>query len=283
MTWDELYLLAEETLDWPKDKTKLEFAYAAKEVKFVDSSTKKLKKIKFTALKKYFGDTKEKISKGEMVMDEVTARRTATAYLLYTLGSVIFPDNSGNKVNAQYLQLLRDLKSFHKYSWGTAALSFISEKLGTASRLTSTNIGRYFTMLQVWIYDHFLELKFSKEDDKWVDTFPTSGKWIFKENKKRNKKEILIDLREKLDYLTVEQVVFQPYKKDEEDDDVVEDEDMPFGMYYGPLFYLEGFIALDPCRVVRQYGFIQTILVLEESKFKLFPKGSNGTKSTKSS
>ncbi|XP_026459070.1 protein MAIN-LIKE 1-like [Papaver somniferum] len=189
MTWDELYVLAEVTLGLPKDKTKLEFACAAKEVKFVDSSTKKLKKIKFTALKKCFGDTNEKISKGELVMDEVTAMRTATAYLLHTLGSVIFPDNSGNKVSAQYLQLLKDLKSCHKYSWGTATLSFLLEKLETASRLTSRNIGGYFTVLQVWIYDHFPDLNLVKEDDKWVDTFPTSAKWSFKENKKRNKKE----------------------------------------------------------------------------------------------
>ncbi|XP_026378493.1 protein MAINTENANCE OF MERISTEMS-like [Papaver somniferum] len=230
MTWDDLYVLAEETLGLPKDKTELEFACGSKEVKFVDSSTKKLKKIKFTTLKKCFGDTNEKISKGELVMDEVTSMSTATAYLLHTLGSVIFPDNNGNKVNAQYLQLLKYLKSCHKYSWGTAALSFLFEQLGTVSRLTSRNIGGYFTMLQVWIYDHFPDLNLVKEYDKWVDTFPTSAKWSFKKNKKRNKKEILIALRENLDSLTTEQVVFQPYKKDEEDDDVVEDEDMPLGM-----------------------------------------------------
>ncbi|XP_026379664.1 protein MAIN-LIKE 1-like [Papaver somniferum] len=176
ITWDELYVLAEETLGWLKDKIELEFACATKEVKYVDSSTKKLKKIKFTALKKCFGDTNEKISKGELVMDEVTAMRTATAYLLHTLGSVIFPDNSGNKVNAQYLQLLKDLKRCHKYSWGTAALSFLFEQLGIASRLISRNIGGYFTMIQVWIYDHFSDLNLVKEDDKWVDTFPTSTK-----------------------------------------------------------------------------------------------------------
>ncbi|XP_026452838.1 protein MAIN-LIKE 1-like [Papaver somniferum] len=228
MTWDELYVLAEETLGWLKSKTELEFCCVAKEVNFADSSTNRLKKINFTALKKYFGDTNEKISKGELVMDDVVAKRTAAAYLLYTLGSVIFPYNSGNKVNAQYLQLLRDMKCCHKYSWGTATLSFRFEQLGTASKLTSTNIGGYFTMLQ----DHFPELKLAKEDEKWVDTFLTSGKWIFKENKKRNKKEFLIALREKLDSLTVDDVVFQPYKKNE----VVEDEDMPLGMCYKPFF-----------------------------------------------
>lgn len=212
-------------------------------------------------------------------------KQTGTAYLLYTLGRDIFPDTTGNKVNANYLQLVKNLETCNKFAWGTATLPYLLDQLATASRLTSTNIGGNFTLLQVWIYDHFPILNLAKVFDKdvdYVDTEPTAARYAYEDSKKRNKKKLVESLRETLDCLGVDDVAFQPYENEDEEDEVVEDEDMPVGMYHGPLWYPGGYVIYDPRRVLRQLGCVQKVPLFDE-KFRLLPKSGKGTKITTSS
>lgn len=75
-------------------------------------------------------------------------------------------------------------------------------------------------------------------------------------------------------------VEFEPYNGKEEEYEFVQDEGMPLGMYYRSLFYPGGCVIFDPRRVLRQFGFIQTVPYDDNQKFRLLPKGSKGTKST---
>ncbi|KAI3910549.1 hypothetical protein MKW98_027831, partial [Papaver atlanticum] len=112
MSWDELYKLFEGTLGCDAYKTELEFCRSIKDIDSVfipGGKNKKNKKIKLTNLKKEFENTKEKVKSGVLVMDEIKVKQTGTAYLLYTLGRVILPDLTGNKVNANYLQLVKNI------------------------------------------------------------------------------------------------------------------------------------------------------------------------------
>ncbi|XP_026396616.1 protein MAINTENANCE OF MERISTEMS-like [Papaver somniferum] len=86
---------------------------------------KKVKKFKLVKSKATFGGTKKKVEKGKLVMDRETLRHHVTAYWLYQLGTVIFPDTSGNWVDAHYLQLLEHLDEMNKYSWATGVLAFV--------------------------------------------------------------------------------------------------------------------------------------------------------------
>ncbi|XP_026381007.1 protein MAINTENANCE OF MERISTEMS-like [Papaver somniferum] len=119
MIWDELYKLAKETLGWTRSITELEFCCSVR---------------------------------------DATSTHDDKAYMLYTLGRDIFPDTSGNKVSAQYLQFFKDVHSVNSYAWGTASLAYLLNQLAQASRLASTNVGGNFTMLQSRGYFENLEL-----------------------------------------------------------------------------------------------------------------------------
>ncbi|KAI3923726.1 hypothetical protein MKW98_011356, partial [Papaver atlanticum] len=57
------------------------------------------------------------------------------------------PDNSGNKVNVHYLQLLKDLNKTKEYSWGADILAYLLDNLRKASRVGATEIARNVALL----------------------------------------------------------------------------------------------------------------------------------------
>ncbi|KAI3832832.1 hypothetical protein MKX03_026593, partial [Papaver bracteatum] len=58
-------------------------------------------------------------------------------------------------------------------------------------------------------------------------------------------------MRQKLDNITAEEVIFNPYKD-------IRLGTMEYVMYYhGPLFHPNGFSMYNPMRIMRQLGFIQ--------------------------
>ncbi|XP_026384720.1 protein MAIN-LIKE 1-like [Papaver somniferum] len=285
LDWDQLYKLAEEVLGWDHNTTLKEFCSAAKEVEDVHvgcgNKPKILRSFKLKNLKDKFENTVQKVKDG-LVMDATKINQTADAYLLHTLGRIIFPDHTGKKVSAQYLQFVKDLSKFHEYAWGSACVAFLLHSISTASRLDLGNIEGNFSLFQVWVYDHFPKLKLSTPIEVAEDTFPTSAKYEFKDYNKRDKFDKIISLREKLDSLDGHDVEFEPYNTTVEEDEFVEEEDIPLGMYYGPLFYPGGYVIFDPRRVLRKFGFIQTVPYDDNQKFKLLLKGGKVTKSTTS-
>lgn len=158
MSYEVLEKLVERCLGWSDKKAQCEFRRANKEPKegdeyneFEEDRTykKKLKKIKLKTLFDEFSGTKDLVAQGKLVMTEEKTKHHVTAYLLYQLGTIFFPDTSGHVVNAHYLQLLDPLDEVNNYSWGIAVLSFVQVELRKASRLRSLYFGGLYTLVQV--------------------------------------------------------------------------------------------------------------------------------------
>ncbi|XP_026429735.1 protein MAINTENANCE OF MERISTEMS-like [Papaver somniferum] len=140
IAWTDLYALLEETLGWGKDETEMEFKLAGGyDPKQPHKLKNPLKKLMLKNLRKEFKGTFKREKAGE-VIDEIKAKRTTTTYLFYSLGTVFFPDNSGNRVNIHYLQLLKNLDNIKNYPWATATLAYLLDSLRKASRVGDTEL-----------------------------------------------------------------------------------------------------------------------------------------------
>ncbi|XP_028123334.1 protein MAIN-LIKE 1-like [Camellia sinensis] len=80
----------------------------------------------------------------------------ARAYLLYLLGCTLFANKTGTRVPVVYLSFLMDLRSVVSYAWDAAALAFLYRQLGTAIRYAVKQMAGYMTLLEGWIYEHFV-------------------------------------------------------------------------------------------------------------------------------
>ncbi|GAB2290957.1 hypothetical protein Dimus_038135 [Dionaea muscipula] len=89
---------------------------------------------------------------------EVEVEHAVLAYLLYILGTTIFTSKGGDKVSLSYLHVLRDLTSLDAYAWGAACQDFLYRELGKASKVGTRQIAEYLTLLEVWVYEHFIIL-----------------------------------------------------------------------------------------------------------------------------
>ncbi|KAG5528588.1 hypothetical protein RHGRI_029318 [Rhododendron griersonianum] len=98
--------------------------------------------VKLSWLHMYFCDLNE----GDT---DVRVDRCAQAYLLYVLGSTLFCDKSGSKVQVNLLALLEDLDQVGMYGWGSSCLAFLYRQLGCASRRDTKQVGGCLTLLEV--------------------------------------------------------------------------------------------------------------------------------------
>ncbi|KAF6146706.1 hypothetical protein GIB67_008992 [Kingdonia uniflora] len=64
----------------------------------------------------------------------LTARSIARAYMLYVLGSFLFPTKKGTDVSTRYIYLFAKDKVAKNWSWGSTVLAYMYYNLGTASR-----------------------------------------------------------------------------------------------------------------------------------------------------
>lgn len=219
MSYEVLEKLVERCLGWSDRKAQCELRPANKDPKEGDEYNEfeedrtykmKLKKIKLKTLFDEFSGTKDLVTKGKLVMTEEKIKHHVIAYLLYQLGTIFFHDTSGHVVNTHYLHLLDPLDQVNNYSWGIAVLSFVQAELREAWRLRSLYFGGLYTVFQVWVYDHFPKLQLSHAHSPWLYGKPTAGKYEFLNAQEKKKEKKVLELRETLDKLTVEDVVFHP-------------------------------------------------------------------------
>ncbi|XP_026384159.1 uncharacterized protein LOC113279705 [Papaver somniferum] len=137
MSYEALEDLALKCLGWDARKSQYEFRRAVRSPQRGDEYNpreangtlkKKVKKFKLVKWKAAFGGTKKKVEKGMFVMDRETLRHHVTAFWLCMLGTVIFPDTSGNRMDAHYLQLLENPDEMNNYSWATCVLAFVLKR-----------------------------------------------------------------------------------------------------------------------------------------------------------
>lgn len=106
------------------------------------------KKIKFEWLRSQFEGSREADS-------EERKMHCAIAYLLYTIGSLVCCDKSGNKVSVHFLQCLKNLDEVGSYSWATACLSWLLRNLAVTTRSDVHQMTGCMTLLQVYSKNFF--------------------------------------------------------------------------------------------------------------------------------
>ncbi|KAH7845744.1 hypothetical protein Vadar_005497 [Vaccinium darrowii] len=173
----------------------------------------------------------------------------ARAYLLYVLGSTIFVDKTGGKVSVCYLGLLADLDKVGSYAFGAAALAYLYRQLGHASRSGVRQMSGYITLLEAWILEHFPFLQQGRSDPHYMEEMPRARRWL---PRKEVNTETTILYRQLLDDLLVDQVIFDPYKERRA---VVPE----IALYTGPIRCMGIVEPYLPDRVLRQFGFVQTV------------------------
>ncbi|KAL5177071.1 Protein MAIN-LIKE 2 [Glycine soja] len=85
---------------------------------------------------------------------------------------------SATYVHVVHLEAFRDLGQSGGYAWGVAALVHMYDQLDEASRTTTRQIGGYLTLLQCWIYEHFLSVHQCVTDDAYEETSPRACRWL---------------------------------------------------------------------------------------------------------
>ena len=64
--------------------------------------------------------------------NEIQVHQYAHCYILALLGDMVFLDKSGDSVHLMWLEFMQNLCNPHKYSWGSAALSWLYRQLCNA-------------------------------------------------------------------------------------------------------------------------------------------------------
>ncbi|KAH1202852.1 Protein MAIN-LIKE 1 [Glycine max] len=156
----------------------------------------------------------------------------ARAYLLHLLGCTLFANKSATNVHVVYLEALHDLSMTERYAWGVTALVHMYVQLNDASMSHSRQLGGYITLLQ----EHFPSVVDSTVDQEYDKDSLHACRWIA--TKKTVKSIRTPSYRERLDRLQIPDVCWIPYREHREG---------PVAVYYRPE------------RVVRQFGYMQTI------------------------
>ncbi|XP_026397584.1 protein MAINTENANCE OF MERISTEMS-like [Papaver somniferum] len=213
LPWNEIYALNLKLFGWDEATTYVQFIPGKKYPK---------KEFKLNPLRKMYVGSLEKDGDNNLLSD-LEVRTTAAAYLLYVLGSVIFPDSKGNRVSVNLLHLLDPLDEVSRYSWGTAIGAHLNAQLAKASRERISQINGNLALLQVWIYEHFPSLIKDDEDieleSTWDITKPRRTRYKFggSQDKEESQKEDLIAMCYKLDHMTAKKVKFDPHKEDRDE------------------------------------------------------------------
>ncbi|CAD6223711.1 unnamed protein product [Miscanthus lutarioriparius] len=132
------------------------------------------------------------------------------AYLLYLVGSTLFPDTMRGFVSPRYLPLLGDFRKIREYAWGTAALAHLYRGLSVAVTPNATTqfLGSA-TLLMAWIYEY---LPITQPQQKNQSTLlPRACRWNFGGATRGQRKKVM-EWRKVFEQLQFSEVNWNPYK-----------------------------------------------------------------------
>ncbi|KAH1232241.1 Protein MAIN-LIKE 1 [Glycine max] len=174
------------------------------------------------------------------------------AYLLHLVGCTLFANKSATYVHVVHLDAFRDLAHSGGYAWGVAALVHMYDQLDEACRTTTRQLAGYLTLLQCWIYEHFPSVHQCMTDDTYQETSPRASRWL---TSKAHMKGITgAPYRARCDGLTVTDVSWLPYTEHRGVRAFQEISSFQGQLRWGPMI-----VTVRPERVVRQFGYIQSI------------------------
>ncbi|KAF6152990.1 hypothetical protein GIB67_021595 [Kingdonia uniflora] len=168
-------------------------------------------------LKEHYAYKLEKVSSdGSVVAAKkkkgLTVRFIARAYMLYVIGSFLFPTNKGTDASARYLYLFAKDKVAKKWSWGSIVLAYMYYNLGAASRDDGRKFACCTTLFESWIVTHFPKLVgIPKEIDSDVYEHCTCWKWDVSVMDRYGGTGLL-KFMEAFDNYKLKDVVWDPYR-----------------------------------------------------------------------
>ncbi|XP_028220259.1 protein MAIN-LIKE 1-like [Glycine soja] len=162
------------------------------------------------------------------------------AYLLHLVGCTLFANKSATYVHVVHLDAFRDLGQSGGYAWGVATLVHMYDQLDEASRTTTQQIAGYLTLLQC------------VTDDAYQETSPCASRWLA--SKAHMKGIIGAPYRAHCDALTVTDVSWLPYTEHQGVRAFELISSFQGQLRWGPMV-----VTARPERVVRQFGYIQSI------------------------
>ncbi|KAL5124670.1 Protein MAIN-LIKE 1 [Glycine soja] len=176
----------------------------------------------------------------------------ARAYLLHLVDCTLFANKSATYVHVVHLDTFRDLGQSGGYAWRVVALVHMYDQLDEASRTTTRQLARYLTLLQCWIYEHFPSVHQCVTDDTYQETSPRASWWL---TSKAHMKGITgAPYRARCDALTVTDVSWFPYTEHRGVKAFELISSFQGQLRWGPMV-----VTARPERVVRQFGYIQSI------------------------
>ncbi|KAF6152009.1 hypothetical protein GIB67_010583 [Kingdonia uniflora] len=89
---------------------------------------------------------------------KLSSRMVGKAYMLYVLGSFLFPTKNGTDVSVKYLSFFQDKDVNKPWSWGAVSLAHLYYSLGALSRVNAKGLACCTTLLESWIFEHFSKL-----------------------------------------------------------------------------------------------------------------------------
>ncbi|XP_058734293.1 protein MAIN-LIKE 1-like [Vicia villosa] len=175
---------------------------------------------------------------------EVAAR----AYMLHLVACTLFADKSAYYIDVRYLTLFSDLDT-PCWAWGMVALTMIYTTLDAASRPDIRQLAGFLSLLQCWIYKHFLRIC-EQRTQHCAASNPCVMRWKAKQNLLGEAP--LMEYRQRLDALTLDDVIWTPY--------IGHHEHRPFdaSSLYSVYVRWESHVARHlPARCLRQFGYIE--------------------------
>lgn len=131
-------------------------------------------------------------------------------------------------------------------------LVHVYDQLDEASRTTTRQIEGYLTLLQCWIYEHFPSVHQCVTDDAYEETSPRASRWL---TTKAHMKGITgASYQACCDALTVTDVCWLPYSEHRG----VRGFEL-ISSFQGQLRWDPMVVTVRPKRVLRQFGYIQSI------------------------
>ncbi|XP_006603549.1 protein MAIN-LIKE 2-like [Glycine max] len=101
-----------------------------------------------------------------------------TVRLLTELLEVTLKEATAETRQAGGPHAFRDLAQAGGFSWGVAALVHLYEHLNEASQTPTRQMVGYITLLQCWIYKHFLAVHQYVVDDAYAKASPRASRWL---------------------------------------------------------------------------------------------------------
>ncbi|XP_040861360.1 protein MAINTENANCE OF MERISTEMS-like [Glycine max] len=166
--------------------------------------------------------------------------------------ALFFSNKSATYVHVVHLEAFHELGQSGGYAWGVVALVHMYDQFDEASRTTTRQIGGYLTLLQCWIYEHFPSVHQCVTDDVYEETSPRASRWL---TMKAHMKGITgASYRARCDTLTVTNVCWLPYSEHRGVREFKLISSFQGQLRWGPMV-----VTVQPERVLRQFGYIQSI------------------------